>query len=129
MIPSLQLDSRSAIRLAKAALAECGRFWLGNAKIESEFYDLDLLTPEERYMAIDVALQEISPACRRGPQPPKDIAKGVFQGNCLYAFCWHSQEFKREIYFKFALSKDAGRTHLVVYSFHESADKEREAGA
>ncbi|SPF52022.1 hypothetical protein SBA4_4800015 [Candidatus Sulfopaludibacter sp. SbA4] len=124
MIPSGQLDSKSAIRAAKDSLEKYGRFWLGNEKIESEFYDLDLLTREERYMAIDVALQEVSPACRLGPQPPKVIAKGVFQGNYLYAFRWHSQEFKREMYFKFALSSDAGGTHLAVYSFHESTDKE-----
>jgi hypothetical protein len=30
------------------------------------------------------------------------------------------------MYFKFALSKDAGRTHLIVHSFHQSADSELE---
>lgn len=80
MIPSVQLDSSAAIRLARGALAERDRFLFGNEKLESEFYALDLLSAEERYMAIDVALQEISPACRRGPQPPNDVAKGRFPG-------------------------------------------------
>jgi hypothetical protein len=119
MIPSIKLDSASAIKTARAALEENRRFLLGNEKVETEFYDQDLLTREDRYMAVEVALQEISPICRLGPQPPNDIS----YGKQLYAFCWESAEFNKRMYFKFALSCDAGRTHLYVYSFHESTDK------
>jgi hypothetical protein len=122
MILLVQLDSLSAIRLARETLENNGRFWLGNEKIETEFYELDLLTAEERYMAVDIALQEIAPCCRLGPQPPGDRSGGKY----LYAFYWPSPEFKKDMYFKFALSTDAGRTHLIVYSFHESTDKDKD---
>jgi hypothetical protein len=123
MIPSQQLDSASAIKGAKQALEKNGRFLAGNAKIEAEFYALDLLTGAERYAAIDIALQEISPNCRLGPQPPGNVSRGKY----LYAFYWESPEFNKRMYFKFALCEDAGRTHLIVHSFHESTDKEVEA--
>jgi hypothetical protein len=124
MIPSRhKLDSASAIRLAKEALEAGGRFWQGNHKIEEEFYTLDLLAPEERYMGVDIALQEIAPCWRLGPQPPNDLTHA---GDHLYAFYWESHEFGKFMYFKFALSFDAGRTHLVLHSFHESTDKDLE---
>jgi hypothetical protein len=122
MIPSEQLDSSAAIKLARESLQRNGKFLLGNSKIEVEFYNLDLFTREERLMAIDIALQEISPACRLGPQPPGNMS-GVKH---VYAFCWASPEFKKDMYFKFALSTAAGRTHLYVYSLHESTGKEVE---
>jgi hypothetical protein len=122
MIPSEQLDSSSAIKLAKESLRKNSKFLFGNSKIEAEFYSLDLFTREERLMAIDIALQEISPACRLGPQAPGNMS-GVKH---LYAFYWASAEFKKNMYFKFALSTDAGRTHLYVYSLHESSEKEVE---
>ena len=135
MIPLVQLDSSSAIDAAKEALDHYGRFWLGNVKVESEFYDLGLLSAEERYMAVDIALQEISSACRMGPQPPGDVSSHPpFRGQHLYAFCWNSQEFKREMYFKFALVVSAsgetrvavsgGPAVLALYSFHEATDKD-----
>ena len=68
MIPSVQLDSRSAIEAAKCALKQHkGRFCFGNEKAESGFYELGLLTTEERQMAVDIALDEIAPDCRLGP--------------------------------------------------------------
>jgi hypothetical protein len=82
MIPSKRLDSSSAIKAAREALEKNGKFLMGNTKIEDEFYNLDLFTREERLMAIDIALQEISPDCRLGPQPPGDISGGKH----LYAF-------------------------------------------
>ncbi|MGD0871172.1 MAG: hypothetical protein ABSB88_16580 [Bryobacteraceae bacterium] len=124
MIPFLQLDSLSAIAAAKKAIEEYGRFWLGNEKVEAEFYYLDILTERERLMAVDIALQEILPACRLGPQPPDDVSSHPpFKGRHLYAFCWHSEEFKKDLYFKFALVSGSGSTRLAVYSFHEAADK------
>ena len=86
MIPSQQ-ESAEAISLAKDALEEYNRFFFGNAKIESELYDLGLLTAEERYMAIDVVLQEITPTDRKGPNPPNDITSyGSLRGERLVAF-------------------------------------------
>jgi hypothetical protein len=116
-----RLSSACAVSLAKAALEECGRFWFGNEKVESELYELDLLTEEQRYMAVDIVLQEIAPCWRLGPQPPNDISRS---GHQLYAFYWDSPEFKKFMYFKFAILPDAKRNHLVLHSFHESTDKE-----
>ena len=42
----------------------------------------------------------------------------------LYAFYWSSEHFEKRMYFKFSLCTDAGRTHLYVYSLHESTDKD-----
>ncbi len=124
MIPSRQkLSSAIAIRAAKEALAANGRFWPGNDKIEEELYTLKSLTPEERYIVADIALDEIAPCWRLGPQPPNDITRA---GDHLYAFYWESHEFKKCMYFKFALQLDAGRTHLIVHSLHESTDKDLE---
>jgi hypothetical protein len=124
MIPSgRRLSSADAIRLAKAALEECDRFWNGNEKIADELYDLDLLTASHLYMAVDVALQEIAPCWRLGPQPPNDVSHA---GDYLYAFYWDSTEWKKFMYFKFAISDDAGRKHLVLHSFHESTDKDQD---
>jgi len=127
MIPWAQLDSWTAIKAAQSALQKFGRFLAGNVKLEAEFYALGLLSAEERYMAVDIALQEITAACRLGPQPPNDRSCGLYRGKPLYAFCWQSQEFKKEIYFKFAFASASDGNHLIVYSFHESSDKETEA--
>lgn len=128
MILSIQLDSRSAIEAAKCALKRHkGRFCFGNEKAESGFYELGLLTAQERQMAVDFALGEIGPECRLGPQPPNDRSAGLYRGKQLYAFCWHSAEFKKQIYFKFAFASASDGDHLIVYSFHESTDKQTEA--
>jgi hypothetical protein len=119
MIPSIQ-ESAEAIRSAKEALDNYKRFFFGNAKLESELYDLGFLTAEERFMAIDIALQEVTPADRRGPNPPNHITSyGALKGERLVAFRWNSPEFKREMYFKFAVVGRCGKPRLVVYSFHE----------
>lgn len=127
MILSPQLDSRMAIDAARSALQRFGRFVAGNVKLEAEFYALELLSAAERYMAIDMALQEIKSADRLGPQPPSDRSFGLYRGRQLYAFCWRSPEVKKEIYFKFAFAPASDGDHLIVYSFHESTDKEAEA--
>ena len=121
MIPSRQLDSAKAIGCARQALGKDQKFVFGNVKLESEFFGLALLSEQERYMAVDLALQEITPLCRLGPQPPGNLSS---RGQHLYAFYWPSVEFKRNMYFKFELRSDAKGTHLILHSFHESTDKE-----
>ena len=71
-------------------------------------------------MAIDVALQEITSSDRRGPNPPNDVASyDTFKGERLIAFRWNSAEFKKKMYFKFAVVGRCGKPRLVVYSLHE----------
>jgi hypothetical protein len=116
-------ESADALSAAKQALEDYGgNFWFGNlTKVESEFCELSLFDKSERIMAIDVALQEITPAARRGPNPPDDMsAHPPFRGLQLYAFLWDSAELRRRMYMKFALSPDCKKTRLVVYSFHEA---------
>jgi hypothetical protein len=126
MIPFFLRASSLAIEDAKKALEQYKRFWLGNPeKVEVELYGLGLLTEGERYMAMDIALQEISPACRLGPEPPNDVSSHPpFYNQSLYAFCWDSAHFSKTMYFKFALISGSGATRLAVYSFHASTDKE-----
>jgi hypothetical protein len=79
-----------------------------------------LLTEEERYASIDIALLEICPSDRLGPQPPGDISSHPpFHGQRLYAFCWTSEHFAKQMYIKFALISGSGPTQLVLYSCHE----------
>jgi hypothetical protein len=119
MIPSDQ-ESADAITAAKEALENYGRFFFGNTKLEQELYDLNLLSVAERYMAIDIALQEITPATRRGPNPPNhESSHGSFRGNRLFAFRWNSCNFSTLMYFKFAIHRGSGKARLVVFSFHE----------
>jgi hypothetical protein len=119
MIPSDQ-ELAEAIRSAKGALENHKRFFFGNAKLEGELYDLGLITSGERYMAVEVALHEITPADRRGPNPPNDVTSyGPYRDEHLLAFRWRSVEFKKVMYFKFAVVRGSGRPRLVVYSFHE----------
>jgi hypothetical protein len=121
MIPCHQ-ESSSALEGAKRALEVYrGRFWLGNiSKVEQEFFRLDLLDEEERFMALDIALQEITPDDRCGPPPSNDRSShGPFKDCKLFAFKWHSSQFGKEMYFKFGLPIDSGEARLAVYSFHE----------
>ncbi len=116
-------ESVNAIDTAKKALGEHDEFWLGNpGKVESEFYTLGLLSVQERFMAVDIALREVTAADRRGPSRPGDRASHPpFRGEKMYAFKWMSQEFGKEMHFKFGLPTDSmGVTRLAVYSFHES---------
>ena len=75
MIPSPQ-SSESAIALARRALDDHnGRFWHGHATgVDADFYELGLLEDGERYIALDIALQEIGSGDRMGPQPPNDFS-------------------------------------------------------
>jgi hypothetical protein len=125
MIPSIQ-ELADAIRQAQRALEDHQRFWLGNqGKVELEFYELDLLESNERFMAVDMALSEITPADYEGPGPPNDlVSHPPFAGCRMFAFCWQSAYLKRSMYFKFAVTPGYGKTQiskpkLAVYSFHE----------
>jgi hypothetical protein len=122
MIPSIQ-ESIDALVRAKQALEDYrGKFWFGNlTKVEREFVELDLLDESERFMAIDIALQEIEPGHRSGPPEQSNVSDHPpFAGLRLYAFCWESAERKKRMYMKFALSPDCKQDRLVIYSFHES---------
>lgn len=121
MILSFQ-RSEEALSAAKQALSDYDRFWFGNLKVESEFYDIGIVTETERYMAVDIALQEITASDRSGPEPPGNVSHPAFPfpNQPLYAFCWKSKEFGKLMYFKFAIVAGSGKSRLAVYSFHES---------
>ena len=104
---------------ARRALDECGDFRYGNAKLENEFYELGLLTRNERIAAVDIALGEIRPRHRRGPNPPGNISSVGYRGRTLYAFKWLSKEHGRMMYLKFCLAGTTGVELLVLHSFHE----------
>jgi hypothetical protein len=125
MIPSEQ-ESAEALLRARQALEDHQRFWLGNVgKVELEFFELDLLEDSERFMAVDIALGEITPKDRDGPPPPDNVTSHPpFCGFPMYAFCWSSPQFSRRMYFKFALIPGSGKTQmgktkLAIYAFHE----------
>src|ERR1039458_10808273 len=86
----------AALTAAKQALEDYrGKFWLGNLpKVEREFHELDLLDESERFMAIDIALQEITATDRCGPEPPHDVSDHPpFRNLQLSSFCLTSASF------------------------------------
>jgi hypothetical protein len=115
-------SSEEAIAAAKRALDNHKQFWFGSVKVESEFYDLGIMTKEERLMAVDIALLEITARDRLGPEPPGNVShpSSPFPTQPLYAFCWQSQEYGKLMYFKFGVGGSRRRPQLAVYSFHES---------
>jgi len=80
--------------------------------------ELDLYTPSERFAALDIALSEIRPEDRCGPNPPGNISF-TYGGKPLFAFKWNSVEHGVLMYLKFCLAGNTGMEHLVLYSFHE----------
>lgn len=122
MIPSDQ-ESEEVLKRARAALAAGDGFLRGNvAKIDAEFFVLDLNRHVDRVAALNAALAEIKPSDRRGPQPPNDLAShSPFLGARLYAYRWDSSHFEKRMYIKFALPVMVdGRERLALYSLHES---------
>ncbi len=111
-------ESESILAMARRALDRNGDFRFGTAKLESEFFELDLLTPSERFTAVDIALNQITSKDRCGPYPPGNLSF-TYERRVLYAFKWHSNEFGKVMYLKFCLSGTGGMELLVLYSFHE----------
>ena len=119
-VSSSEVDSATALGMARRVLDDTGDFRYGNAKLEAEFYELGLLTPSERFVAVDIALSQIKPEDRFGPNPPGNISFHPYGGRTLYAFRWHSPEFGKRMYLKFCLTGTTGTELLVLYSFHKA---------
>lgn len=116
---SSSVECAAILRSAKAALATHGNFFLGNLKIESELVDLDLLTSSERFMTVDLLLDEISFAQYQGPAPPNDVCAHLpYKGAPLHAFCWKSSSLGKRIYLKFSVVSTNAGDRLVLYSLH-----------
>jgi hypothetical protein len=117
---SPELDSATALAAARCALDDKGDFRYGNApKLEAEFCALNLYTPGERFIAVDIALSLIRPEDRCGPDSPGNVSFPPYAGRTLYAFKWNSSEFGTLMYLKFCLAGTTGTELLVLYSFHE----------
>ena len=112
-------ESEKMLAAARKALDDKEDFRYGNLKLEDEFYQLGLLTKQQRFIAVDCALCEIKPEDRCGPNTPGNISFPPYPGKTLFAFRWRSSDFKKIMYIKFCLSGTAGLELLVLYSFHE----------
>src|SRR5271167_3307349 len=113
-------ESEIMLTAARRALDERENFEYGNLKLEEEFYELGLLTKQQRFIAVDCALHEIKPEGRCGPDPPGNISFHPYRGRTLYAFRWKSLDFNKMMYIKFCLAGTSGSDLLVLYSFHEA---------
>jgi hypothetical protein len=112
--------SSGALAAARRALeASNGKFRFGNSKLENEFYGLGLLTPQERFVSVDIALSQVGPEHRCGPDPPGNISFHPYPGRTLYAFKWYSPEFGSFMYMKFCIAGTGKMELLVLYSFHK----------
>lgn len=118
MISSAQ-ECGEIIRSAKLALEMRGKFFFGNEKIENELVELNLLSKSERYMAVELLLDEISFASYQGPAPPNDICSHPpYRGTALHAFRLNSTTLGRRIYFKFSVVSGKSGDSLAVYALH-----------
>jgi hypothetical protein len=91
-----------------------------------QFLALDEIIADLDELAIDLdnfdrelktILEEIQPSCYRGQRPPQKSYEAEIHELDLWAFSWHSARFRRQIYFKFALTK-ADVKHLWLVSLH-----------
>lgn len=128
MIPSEKKsriqDAGTILAAARSILEQQWDFYSGSVpndqatKLDADFYELALYKHEERLMALDMALSEITAADQCGPSPPNDVSSHPpHPGLPLYAFAWQSKEFGRKMYLKFAITTK-GTPRLVLYSFH-----------
>jgi hypothetical protein len=115
--PSDDYSSEEAIAAAKRVLDDRQDFIHHRPDLEAQFVELELLDSGSRLSILEQALNEITPQCRRGPQPPNDVSSGAYRGNRMYAFVWTSKEFG-DIYLKFSLTSDDRMAFLVLHSFH-----------
>ena len=114
------MESVTALAAARRAIDKNRTFLFGNVgKLESEFYELELYTSTDRLNAVDIALSEIKPEERCGPDPPGNVSFPPYSGRTLYAFKWKSPEFECDMYLKFCLVDTDGLERLVLYSFHK----------
>jgi hypothetical protein len=118
-VDSSDVESASVLAAARRALSERRGFRYGNLKLENEFYELGLLTRDERFAAVDIALDQVRPEDRCGPDPPGNISFPPYGGRRLYAFKWHSDEYGSMMYLKFCLTGTTGVELLVLYSLHK----------
>jgi hypothetical protein len=118
--------SERALVAARKALDENENFEYGNAKLGDEFYELGLLTKQERFVAVDSAFSQIKPEERCGPNPPGNISFHPYSGRTLFAFKWNCADFNAVMYLKFCLTGTTGENILVLYSFHKSRPKNDE---
>jgi hypothetical protein len=119
-VDSSSVESASALAEARRALNEQGDFRFGNVvKLENDFCELGLFTRDERFAAVDVALDQIRPEDRCGPDPPGNISFRPYVGRPLYAFKWYSDEYRSMMYLKFCLTGTTGVELLVLFSFHK----------
>jgi len=82
---------------------------------------MNLLTKNERLMAFDIALDEITKSDRSGPSPPNDYpTHPPYKKVRMFAFAWHSAEFKRQMYMKFGILDNPAPEKLIIFSFHPS---------
>lgn len=118
MISSGQ-ECAEVIRSAKAALEVRGNFFFGNEKIENELVELNLLSRSERYMAVEILLDEISFASYQGPAPPNDVCSHPpYRGSVLHAFCLNSASLGKRVYFKFSVVSGKSGASLALYALH-----------
>jgi hypothetical protein len=113
------VESASMLAAARRAITHRGDFRFGNLKLENEFCELGLFTRDERFAAVDIALDQIRPEDRCGPDPPGNISFRPYGGRTLYAFKWYSDVYGSMMYLKFCLTGTTGSELLVLYSFHK----------
>lgn len=85
-------------------------------KLMGDWQKLGLYTPEEQDIALQKAVEEISPKHYYGPRPPVRCTEEAFEGREILGFCWDSRHFGKLMYFRFGITED----RLWVSSIHVS---------
>lgn len=104
------------LRKAKLLLAASQWAPVNEIKLAGDFHGIGLHTAAERAEALMTALLEIDPEDYVGRRPPERSYEKRVYGRDFFAFSWPSRRFRRRMYLKFCVTKDA----LFILSFHES---------
>jgi hypothetical protein len=110
------------LKEAKESLNKQQGIFANPAKVVGELYQLGIGDSSEVWSLIKELLEEISPEDYRGTRPPQKSYEKAIAGLELFAFCWWSTKFAKQMYIKFVLKNE--RYYYV--SLHQSRSTEQQ---
>ncbi len=93
------------LQAAKVALEEGNGAFANFVKASSELEELDVADHASFWKLIRAALEEITIDDYAGSKPPQKSYEKKIEDCELFAFCWRSTIFQKQMYIKFAVEK------------------------
>jgi hypothetical protein len=108
------------ILIARGLLSTAGYLPAVPLKLAADFQSLLLFSTEDQIEGLAASLREVTARDYSGAHPPEKSYEPGVRGDDLFAFAWTSEFFRRRMYFKFCLHKEAEDCFtLYVFSLHE----------